>query len=169
MDELTTILAQEVGVDPDQIEEAGDAEPEGRPGQYVFLRADGLRLIVPQGEIGDIEHLDSVPQPGGAPGLLSVPGQDEVCFLALSEGGTLLDACPEDRFVSTRITSPEGVETQWCWTEARVLLDFAPEFHDIPAILLNAASPIRQYVLMEEQPVYVCSARTLQHLFLGGA
>ena len=135
--------------------------------QYVFLRAGGLRLLVPQTEIGAIGHLEGRPEPTGMPGLLAVPGRDAACFLVLDEEFRLLEACPEDRYVTTSIPSADGMETQWCWNEARVLLDFDAPVEELPQVLLTAASPLRRYALLDEQPVFVCSAETLQNLALG--
>ncbi len=136
-------------------------------GKYVLLRADKLRLLMPQTEIDAIEHLDSQPQPSEIPCFLTMPDGGDTCYLVLSDDFTLLETCPDDRFVTTRITTEEGMETEWCWSETRVLQDFTPEIYEIPAILLNTASPLRQYTLMDNQPVFVCSSYTLQQLLLG--
>lgn len=136
-------------------------------GRYVLLRADKLRLLMPQTEIDAIEHLDSQPQPSEIPCFLTMPEGGDACYLVLSDDFTLLATCPEDRFVTTRITTEEGMETEWCWAETRVLQDFSPEIYEIPDILLTAASPLRQYALMDNEPVFVCSAHTLQQLLLG--
>lgn len=133
----------------------------------VLLRADKLRLLVPQAEIGEIEHLDTLPTQSGLPGFLTVPGQDDVCYIVLAQDFTLLDTCPDDRFITTKIVTAEGITTQWCWSEARTLPDFALEIRKLPEVLLNAASPVRQYTLLDGQPVFVCTAQTLQHLLLG--
>ena len=135
--------------------------------QDVFLRADNLRLLIPQTEVAAIGHLDARPEPSGLPGLLAVPGRDDACYLVLSGDFGLLDSCPDNRFVTTRMYTDDGMETFWCWEEARVLLDFAPEIHPIPDVLLTAKSPLREYALMDEQLVFLCHAETLQNLTLG--
>lgn len=135
--------------------------------QYVLLRADALRLLIPQEEIGAIGHLDSLPEPSGMPGLLAVPGEDSTCYVVLSEDFRLLEHCPDDRFVTTLIHMEDGMDTNWCWSEARVLLDFEPQVHEVPEVLLTEGSPLRRYTIMDEQPVFVCSVETLQQLALG--
>ena len=135
--------------------------------QYVFLRAGKLRLLVPQTEIGVIGHLEGRPEPSGMPGLLAVPGRDDACYLVLDEEFRLMESCPEDRYVTTSLPSADGMETLWVWNEARVLLDFDGVIEDMPDVLLRSASPLRRFTLLEEQPVFVCSAETLNNLALG--
>ena len=131
------------------------------------MRADKLRLLIPQTEVRAIGHLDVRPEPSGMPGLLAAPGRDDVCYLALSDDFRLLESCPEDRFVTTSMRVTDDMETFWCWAEARVLLDYSLEIHEMPKILLTAASPVRSYALLDDRPVFICDAETLQSLTLG--
>lgn len=134
---------------------------------FFLLRADTLRLLVSQSEIGAIEHLDTRPEPSGLPGLLAIPGEEDTCYIVLSPDFQLIETCPDDRFVTTKLITEDGMETHWCWTEARVLMDYAPQVYELPEVLLRTDSPLRRYVLMDEQPVFLCSSHTLQHLVLG--
>lgn len=135
--------------------------------QYVLLRADKLRLLIPQVEVAAIQHLEGLPEPSGMPGLLAVPGQDDACYIVLADDLHLLESCPADRYVTTLMHSDDGMQTYWCWSEARVLLDYIPELNDVPEVLLAADSPLREYALMDEEPVFLCSAEVLQNLALG--
>ena len=132
----------------------------------MLLRADNLRLLVPQTDIDTTEHLGSRPIPSGMPGVLAVPGKDDACFIVLSDTFQLLESCPEDRYITTKFVTDDGMESYWCWTEVRVLMDYAPQPHEVPEVLLYAGSPLHQYVVMDEQPVFLCSAQILQDLVL---
>ena len=138
-----------------------------RLSHYVLLRADNLRLLIPQADISATEHLESLPIASGMPGILAVPGKEDACFIVLSDTFQLLDSCPGNRYVTTKFIADDGMEMSWCWTEIRVFTDFALQLHDVPEVLLHSSSPLRQYVIMADQPVFLCSAQILQHLVLG--
>lgn len=134
---------------------------------YVLLRAGNLRLLLPQTEIGTAEHLGTRPEASALPGLLTVPGRENTCFVVLSDTLQLLAHCPEDRYMTTQLKADDGMEMHWCWTEVRMLMDYAPQLHNIPEVLLHSGSPLRQYTVMADEPVYLCSAEILHSLVLG--
>lgn len=135
-------------------------------GRYALLRADTLRLLIPQAALGDTQHLNQRPVASDIPGLLTLPGRDDTCFLVLSEQLHLLDHCPDNRYVTTKMTAEDGTEMHWCWTEVRMLIDFIPQIHPVPEVLLRASSPLRHYAIMDGEPVFPCSAQILQELVL---
>ncbi len=135
-------------------------------GHYALLRADRLGLLIPKDEMGATEHLSQQPVASDIPGLLTLPGHDHTCFLVLSERLQLLDHCPGNRYVTTKMVTEDGTETHWCWTEVRMLIDFVPRIHPVPEVLLQASSPLRHYAIMDGQPVFLCSAQILQEVIL---
>lgn len=147
--------------------------PETRPspalsGHYVMLRADTLRLLLPQHEVGAAEYiLGATLESSDEPGLLrQADGQGAHLFAALSAQMTLLPRCPHDRFVATAIgEDSDGVA--WCWNEVQVLIDVELQARPLPAVLLTPNTPVEQYALHAGEIVYLCSARRLREFALG--
>lgn len=135
-------------------------------GNYVLLRADGLRLLVPQADIQSTDYMQARPELiEGESGLLHMPGsEDKVVYIAISEGMRLLDECPPERFVSTRFHG--GVDVQWCWSEVRVLIDVQLPCEPLPPVLLAEHTPVRELVAVGEDWAYLCSAEMLQQFVL---
>lgn len=146
--------------------------PETRPGpvlsgHYVMLRADTLRLLLPQHEVGAAEYiLGATLEPGDEPGLLrQADGQGAHRFAALSAQMTLLPRCPSDRFVATALgEDSEGMA--WCWNEVQVLINVELQARQLPAVLLAPHTPVEQYALHAGEIVYLCSARRLREFAL---
>ncbi|MDO5675003.1 MAG: hypothetical protein Q4G66_08825 [bacterium] len=133
-------------------------------GQYIYLRADNLRLLVPQEDMGEVEHLNIQPVASGTPGLLASPDDSESCFIALSDSMRLMDYCPDGRYVTTKLPPVEGMEIRCCWTEVHILIDYQPHWQDVPEILLLADSPLRHFAIMNDQPVFLCAGQALQNI-----
>ena len=113
-------------------------------GNYVLLRADTLRLLLPQSDIQSTNYMQTRPEPiDGESGLLHMPGSDDgAVYVALSSDMRLLDACPSDRFVSTRLQG--DVDVQWCWSEVRVLMDTQLSYEAVPPVLLAPHTPVHE-------------------------
>lgn len=135
-------------------------------GSYVLLRADGLRLLLPQADIQSTDYMQQRPVLiEGESGLLHVPGSDDgAVYVAISADMRLLDECPSDRFVSTRFNG--GVDVQWCWSEVRVLIDVQLPCEPLPPVLLAEHTPARELVTLGEEWAYLCSAESLQQFAL---
>jgi len=132
-------------------------------GNFVLLRADTLRLLFPQNEIGAAEYLGSSLVAAEGYGILSDPtGEGSRRFAALSAQMTLLPACPADRFVVTPL-SGDGADHElgWCWNEVRVLIDVELQPQRLPAVLLDPDTPVDHYVSYGGEIAYMCSARRL--------
>jgi hypothetical protein len=125
-------------------------------GNFVMLRADGLRLLLPQQDVGAAEYIDA------APGVLPVPG----CFedgsgpnarqvMALSAQMTPLTQFPRDRFVLTRF-SLDGIDLYFAWSEVRVLIGAQLKVQPLPPSMRTADGPISGYV-EHEGAVLLCS------------
>lgn len=136
-------------------------------GSYVLLRADSLRLLLPQSDIQSTDYMQARPELiEGESGLLHVPGSaDGAVYVAISSDMRVLDACPADRFVSTRLRG--GVDVQWCWTEMRVLHDVQLQCEPLPAVLQAPYTPVREIAATgNNEWAYLCSADMLQQFVL---
>ena len=135
-------------------------------GNYVLLRADTLRLLLPQSDIQSTDYMQTRPEPiDGESGLLHMPNSDDgAVYVALSSDMRLLGACPSDRFVSTRLQG--DVDVQWCWSEVRVLMDAQLSCEAVPPVLLAPHTPVHEMVAVGDDWAYLCSADVLQQFAL---
>lgn len=123
------------------------AHPAGtgtRRGNFVVLRAGGLRLLLPHEDVGAAEYLGEAPA-GPAPGgifELELQGERRA-VVALSEQLRPLERFPAGRFVLARL---DGGELSFAWDEVRVLIDAALEPRPLPAAMRNARGPVDGYV-----------------------
>jgi hypothetical protein len=134
-------------------------------GNYVLLRADGLRLVLPQRDIRSTDYMMSRPvRMDGENGLLHVPGStDAAVYVAVSAGMQLLEECPADRFISTVL---QGLDVHWCWSDVRVLLNAELLPLPLPVSLIAPGTPVREVVAVGGEWAYMCSAETLQQFAL---
>ena len=134
-------------------------------GNYVLLRADGLRIVLPQRDIRSTDYMMSRPvRMDGENGLLHVPGStDAAVYVAVSAGMQLLEECPADRFISTVL---QGLDVHWCWSDVRVLLNAELLPLPLPVSLIAPGTPVREVVAVGGEWAYMCSAETLQQFAL---
>ena len=134
-------------------------------GNYVLLRADGLRLVLPQRDIRSTDYMRSRPvRMDGENGLLHVPGStDAAVYVAVSAGMQLLEECPADRFISTVL---QGLDVHWCWSDVRVLLNAELHPLPLPVSLIAPGTPVREVVAVGGEWAYMCSAEILQQFAL---
>ena len=135
-------------------------------GNYVLLRADALRLLLPQTDIQSTNYMQTRPEPIECErGLLHMPGSDDgAVYVALSSDMRLLGTCPSDRFVSTRLQG--DVDVQWCWSEVRVLMDAQLSCETVPPVLLAPHTPVREMAAVGDEWAYLCPAEVLQQFAL---
>jgi hypothetical protein len=141
-------------------------KPEGRPpaglvaapvgDNFVMLRADSLRLLLPQQDVGAAEYIDGVPRPTEAPGLFEHGSGDSLRrVVALSGQMAALAAFPADRFVLTRLIAG-GIELSFAWNEVRVLIAVELQPHPLPPAMRAGGGPIAGYVEHDGE-VLLCS------------
>jgi hypothetical protein len=136
-------------------------------GNFVWLRADSLSLLLPQKEVGEAEHLGCGLEPGEVPGLLrSRSGAAGRHYAALSCDMKLLPHCPSDRFVVAALGAGTGT-IAWCWNEMRVLIGVQLRLQPLPAVLLMPTTPVTSYVELAGSFAFVCDAQGL-HAFAVG-
>ncbi len=136
-------------------------------GDFVFLRAGSLRLLMTQNEAATAVHLDSLPEPTDFFGFFSVPGDVEGrCFVAISEKMELLDRCPKERYMATPLPVEGGI-LYWCWDEVRVILDREIAVSSLPTAIVTPRSPLRLFTEMDKMPVYICGGEQLNSVIFG--
>jgi len=130
-------------------------------GNYVLLRADTLRLLLPQDEVGDVEYLETRPRSRAQAGLFDLPQGDGVrSVAALSHRMTLLPTFPDDRFLVTSLAGA-GDNIVWSWNEVKVLFDVTLHLRTLPAVLRGPDMPVDEYVEAEDGIAYLCSGQRL--------
>lgn len=127
-------------------------------GNFVVLRADKLRLLLPQADVGNASHLDATPKTTDLAGLFErVGGDGGGALIALSHDMLPLDAYPADRFLITAIDTPMG-EIGFGWSEVSVLIDARLQAKTVPQVLLSPHTPVNEFVEIDGEVVF-CSDR----------
>lgn len=134
-------------------------------GNHVLVRADNLRLLLPQQDVVSTDYLQGRPELMDAQtNLLHVPdATDGAVYVSMDENMRLMPKAPEDRFVTTSL---QGVEVRWCWTEVRVILGEDIDTWTLPPVLLSPYTPVREIAAIGSEWVYACSAEVLQQYVL---
>jgi len=129
-------------------------------GDFVLLRADALRLLLPQRDVATTEYIEQAPVPTGEAGRFTLPDASGTPqpVLALSEHMRPLDRFPADRFLLTRL-SGEGPAVSLAWNEVRVLIDTQLEFHALPAVMQGEGDLIDAYVELDGELAFCTTAR----------
>jgi hypothetical protein len=151
---------------PDAANEPGSA---GLRGNFVMLRAEGLRLLLPQREVGAAEYVDGTLHPAGAGGFFEIgEGEQARTVVALSGRMRPLAQWPPGRFVLTRLESAAG-DLAFAWNEARVLIDASLEMHALPPAMRVPGAPIDGYVEHEGELAFCTTARAVVEAALAGS
>ena len=114
-------------------------------GNFVLLRADNLRLIVPQADVGAASYIEM--------------GDGAQC-VSLSDSMKLLPGRPAERFIAAEF-SGEYAGTAWCWDELRVLIDAQLDPVEVPKALRSDDSPVQAYVEIDGELAYLCPAESI--------
>ena len=135
-------------------------------GNFVLLRADALRLLLPQHDVGAASHLGSAPRPTDFPGFFEQgDAASAQPVVALSSDMLPLAQFPADRFFVTAIATPLG-EMGFGWSEVSVLLDARLQAQPLPAALFGAQSALREFVEIDGRVVFCCdSTHMTDHAF----
>ena len=137
-------------------------------GNYVLLRADTLRLLLPQHEVGAADYLAATLEPSDVAGLHryaqdadTTASTDARWFAALSKDMELLPTFPSDRFVVTPLA--EGDDgLAWCWNEVKILIDVELHPQTVPAVLAAPYTPVEHFVELDGEFAYLSSAERLR-------
>lgn len=140
-------------------ESVADESGIGLRGNFVMLRADSLRLLLPQDQVGPAEHISGLDVHGRA--------TDERVLMALSSRLRPLAEPPPDRFLTTTL-GDDAVGIDWCWSEVDVLIDVQLQPQALPAALVAPYTPVSEYVDYKGHIAFLCSAQKLCDFALSG-
>jgi hypothetical protein len=131
-------------------------------GNFVLLRADTLRLLLPQKDISSTEYIETTPSDTAAAGIFSYGEADNAArnVVALSDQMHALAAFPGDRFLLTQLADDQN-ELSFAWNEVRVLIDTELEQHALPIVMQGPNAMIDSYLELDGELVFCISA---QHL-----
>lgn len=125
-------------------------------GSYVLLRAQELRLLLPQPDVGVAEYLEHEPVPTTEPGLFEYTnGLQGRIVAALSPALRPLERFPRGRFVMTPLQTGAG-ELCLAWDEVRVLIDARLDARPLPPAMRTADGPIEGWCELDGQ-VLLCT------------
>lgn len=129
-------------------------------GDFVVLRADALRLLLPQRDVAGTEYIEQAPVATDQAGRFVFHDDSGTPrpLWALSEQLRPLERFPADRFVLTRL-SGAGPAVSLAWNEVRVLIDTELEFHALPAVMQGAGGLVDAYVELDGELAFCTSAR----------
>ena len=127
-------------------------------GNFVVLRADSLRLLLPQQEVGAAQYVEHELRPSVEPGLFEY-GQADAWRQVVALSGQMrpLPQFPADRFVLAALPAGEGA-LSFAWNEVKVLIDADLERHPLPALLQVPGAPIEAYVERDGELLLCTSA-----------
>ena len=127
-------------------------------GNFVLLRADSLRLLLPQQDVGAAEYIERQPRSTDVPNLFEYGEGDGLRHvIALSEQMRALATFPGGRFVITKLAADDA-ELSFAWNEVRVLIDADFERHALPAAMQVPGAPIEAYVERDGELVLCTTA-----------
>lgn len=133
---------------------------------YVLLRAGTLRLLLPQQDVGEVEHLNAELCASDEPSQLKLRNSESMRkFIVPSEHLEPLPQRPSSRFIVTQIGTDD---LGWCWDELRILLAPTLEVQSLPNILRAEETPFSEYVELDGNLAYLCTASQLRAATLGG-
>jgi hypothetical protein len=138
-------------------------------GNFVLLRADSLRLLLPAHEVGAAEYIDHELRPAGEPGFFEYgDAGDARRVVALSARMRPLQVFPEDRFVLASLNTGER-PLAFAWNEVQVLIDADFERHPLPAAMQVPGAPVQAYVERDGELVLCATAPGVISYVKGGA
>lgn len=135
-------------------------------GDFVFLRADGLRLLFPLHDIVHTAYAEGADMTNNHYQLADSNQLSEYEMsdnLAISETLELLPEIPADRFILVQM---RGIDVRLGWNEMTILTDQLLNLEPIPAQFLEHNTPLRNLVMLDKNPVFFChTEQFLSYLF----
>ena len=133
-------------------------------GDFVWLRAGTLRVVLPRDVVGVPQYRAERPQPSGEPGLWLQPGEtDGRRYAALSADLSLMAEIPAERFV---IAPLAGSDVGFYWDELRVLIGVTLRLHTLPVTLVGPRTPVQAWVERGGELAYLASAERITEFAL---
>jgi hypothetical protein len=135
------------------------ARPGRISGNFVMLRADSLRLLLPQQDVGAAQYVEHEVRATAQPGMYEHgEGDDRRCVIALSDRMRPLASFPADRFVLASLEA-DGAELSFAWNEVQVLIEAEFEKHELPLAMRAPGAPIDAYVERDGEVVLCTTAQ----------
>jgi hypothetical protein len=131
-------------------------------GNFVLLRADSLRLLLPQQDMSSTEYIDSTPLTTGDAGIFTYTesGGTPRKVVALSSDMQALATFPGDRILLTQLSDDQN-SLSFAWNEMRVLIDAELEQRALPAVMQGARALIDSYVELDGELVFCMSSQIM--------
>jgi hypothetical protein len=127
-------------------------------GDFVMLRADSLRLLLPRQEVGAAEYVEHEVRATARPGMFEHGEGDALRWVvALSGRMRPLTRFPADRFVLASLEA-DGPALSFAWNEVQVLIDAEFERHELPMALRLPGAPIGSFVERDGELILCTSA-----------
>jgi hypothetical protein len=129
-------------------------------GNFVMLRADSMRLLLPQQAVSSTDYINTTPATTFEAGIFAFVDGDEPQrkLVALSDQLITLTSFPVGRFLLTQL-SAENNELSFAWNEIRVLIDADLESHALPAVMQGPGTLVDTYVELDGELVFCMDAR----------
>jgi hypothetical protein len=128
-------------------------------GNFVMLRAESLRLLLPQQDVGAAQYVEHEPRAMAQPGVFEHgEGDDARWVVALSAQMRPLARFPGDRIVLASLEA-DGAALSFAWDEVQVLIDAEFERHELPMALRVPDAPIDAYVERDGEVVLCTTAK----------
>lgn len=139
-------------------------------GNFVLLRADSLRLLLPQQDVGAAAYVEHEPRATEQPGMYEHgEGDDLRLVVALSDRMRPLARFPVDRFVLASLEADDA-GLSFAWNEVQVLIDAEFERHELPTALRVPGAPIDAYMERDGEVVLCTTAeRVLAYALATGS
>jgi hypothetical protein len=140
---------------------AGATSPRMR-GNFVMLRADAMRLLLPQQEVSSTEYIDSTPSTTAEAGIFVCANGDDQQrkVMALSDHLNALTSFPAGRFLLTQLSDVNNA-LSFAWNEVRVLINADLESHPLPAVMQGPGTLVDSYIELDGELVFCMDARRL--------
>ena len=133
-------------------------------GNFVMLRADDLRLLLAQEEVGAAQYIHGLAQVTTDAGVFSLgdaaDAEGSLQLVALSAQLQPLVQFPADRFLQTPLGAAAG-GLCFAWNEVRVLIGIELQVTPMPDALRASGGPIEAYALVDGAVVLCTTAEQL--------
>lgn len=126
----------------------------GHTTDFVLLRADNVRLLVPQYQLGHTEYLTeklSICEGTDGMGLFCVMDNiNGYIYMAISEQLRILTTPPIDRAVVTPIQASDGGQIRWCWNEVHSVKRQSIHLQPLLPCMITPHTPVTHFAELED-------------------
>jgi hypothetical protein len=152
----------------DTIPKLAGGESSKLRGNFVVLRADSLRLLLPQEDVSSTDYIEGAPLATSITGIFSSAAEADSSrkVLALSGQMTPLATFPGDRFLRTQLADESDVS--FAWNEVRVLIGAEFERQALPEVMRGVDAPVDSYVELDGELVFCTSSQRLVSYAISG-